>query len=326
MDFIKNVFQDQPVIYQIFFAKDGSVISQSSPTAAARPAPQRPKAIKPAKRPQKSQGTPQDRKISGSHRKISNRGKPQNRISPPASSTHEKIAEISSTHHGNSFSEIQRGQNIEPETQQHQDKVEPQQQHQNSDAAAEKILERSFFEAVMQGSAFFEFSKTTFSISFQFNDFVYEANESRAPFSSSFRSLSPSLLAAFNFHSYRIFEGKHNLLKTILQRNSGLDVNMSKSELDRRRFSRGGSTLPKNTLGWKAIHFAAWFNDLPTAQILLDHGADPTLVSLRAQTPLHVAVRNDSYEVAQILIDYVALRGEEAKKRYIGTNCSPRLA
>lgn len=93
---------------------------------------------------------------------------------------------------------------------------------------------------------------------------------------------------------------------------------MQKSEHDRRQFSRGGRTFPRSTVGWRALHFTAWMDDSEMTELLLRNGADPTLQSTRCQTPLHVAVYNDSDAVASKLILAASTHFGVAERKYIG--------
>lgn len=60
----------------------------------------------------------------------------------------------------------------------------------------------------------------------------------------------------------------------------------------------GNEDLQSNTV----LHMAAWNNDVDTAELCLDHGADVNTKKCKEFTALHVAATKGNLEMAKLLI------------------------
>lgn len=78
------------------------------------------------------------------------------------------------------------------------------------------------------------------------------------------------------------------------------DVNAVKSHL-----SHGADVNGKNADGFTPLHFAVRINSKEMLQFLLDNAADPIQSSTKGNTPLHTAASLGHTELAGILVDHV---------------------
>lgn len=59
-----------------------------------------------------------------------------------------------------------------------------------------------------------------------------------------------------------------------------------------------------------ALHWAAFYGQLKTTNLLLDHGADPNKLADNYVTPLHLAASSGHHEVVKLLLT----KGADASK------------
>ncbi len=73
---------------------------------------------------------------------------------------------------------------------------------------------------------------------------------------------------------------------------------------------------------WTPLHFAAWYDSLAVAELLLDRGADYEARDEWQRTPLHWAAAHNSQAVAKLLLD----RGAKIEARDVNQQTPMHLA
>jgi hypothetical protein len=325
MDLLQNILKDQPIVFNLLFDRSGG---HQLPLAPSRPQgqvaqPQRgaKSAAARTKHTQVSNRKPYA-KFTARKAQVSNATKKSTLAKPrdnhPQIEPKSITNRVSNNHESETPSQVPQAA---PAPTQETDATTPS--NAPDAAAAEKILERTFFDAVVHGMKSFycivrsmPVPKKIWRLAFSGGPQFFLLCHRRSP---GFRTFDPKIRFARRPRiedlkkKWTFIPGKISVLKSLLSRNTSFDVNLTRTESDRRRLARNGILFPRTTHGWRALHYAAWNDDADTAEFLFQHGADPTLLSTRMQTPLHVAVRNDSYKVAELLIRKVQETESDAK-------------
>jgi ankyrin repeat protein len=125
-----------------------------------------------------------------------------------------------------------------------------------------------------------------------------------------------------------LYSGKGDLVDPILDANPALDVfdaaavgrNRGLEELLEGEPELAGAWSPD---GFTALHLAAYFGQKEAAEILLDRGADPRLVSRHSQlqvAPVQSAAAGGHDDIARLLLERGAslddFESEELRARY----------
>lgn len=103
-----------------------------------------------------------------------------------------------------------------------------------------------------------------------------------------------------------IFNGHSEVARMILKRAADRDVDANEKELV------GNEDLQSNTV----LHMAAWNNDIKTAELCLDNGADVDSLKCNSVTALHLAASKGNLEMADFLISRgagVNMKDEDSK-------------
>lgn len=73
-------------------------------------------------------------------------------------------------------------------------------------------------------------------------------------------------------------------------------------------------SLKSGVFNWTSLHAAAEAGNIEHIQVLLSHGADPSILDSRKFTPRLVAIENNNFDAAQVLADHEMAQNKIANK------------